>query len=84
MGEPPFTLRLTIYCALKQMPTRTQAKKAKPRLCKKSIRIALATRDWSQADLANAIGKSLTAVNLTINHGMFPDITDRIRKELGL
>jgi ribosome-binding protein aMBF1 (putative translation factor) len=66
------------------MATRAQAQKAKPQLCKKTVRLALAGRDWSQADLANAIGRSLTSVNLTINHGMFPEVTRLIRKELKL
>ena len=69
------------------MPKRTQAQKnlkPKPRLNKLNVRIALARRGWSQADLANAIGKSLTAVNLTINHGLFADVTELVRKELKL
>lgn len=67
------------------MPGQTQAKKQtkpKVRLSKPAVRMALARRDWSQADLANAINKSLTAVNLTINHGLFADVADLIRKEL--
>lgn len=53
-------------------------------LNKGAVRMALAGRDWSQANLANSIGKSLTAVNLTINHNMFSDVADLIRKELKL
>lgn len=69
------------------MPATAQAKKPKkPKqlLNKASVRLALAMRDWSQADLANRIGKSLTAVNLTINHNLFGDVADLIRKELKL
>ena len=69
------------------MPVPTQDKKVprpKIRLSKPAVRMALARRDWSQADLANAISKSLTAVNLTINHGLFSDVADLIRKELKL
>ncbi len=69
------------------MPAAAQAKKknkAKALLSKGAVRLALASRDWSQADLANSIGKSLTAVNLTINHNLFGDVADLIRKELKL
>lgn len=82
-----FTLRLTKFQAAKQMPTNTQEKKAnrpKPRLSKRAVEIALCQRGWTQAHLANAINKSLTAVNLSINHGMFVEVTELIRRELKL
>lgn len=69
------------------MPVAAQAKKkikTKVPLSKAAVRVALAGRDWSQADLANSIGKSLTAVNLTINHNLFADVADLIRKKLNL
>ena len=66
------------------MPSKTQGQNPRPRLDPKSVRVALARRGWVQADLANAVGKSLTAVNLAINHGTFPDVEAAIRKELNL
>lgn len=69
------------------MPTETQAKKKirpKPRLSKRAVQLALFQRGWTQAHLANVINRSLTAVNLSINHGTFADVTELIRKELKL
>lgn len=68
------------------MPTRPQAKTpdAPLPLNKREVRLALLNRDWTQADLARRIGKSLTTTNLAINHGTFPDVVVAIRKELHL
>ena len=69
------------------MPTKTQDKKGKApklRLSKRAVKLALLHLDWTQADLANALGKSLTAVNLSINYGTCPEVTEAIRKELSL
>lgn len=67
------------------MATPRQAKSpAVKRLDKQKVRVALIMRGWSQAELAVAINRSLTAVNLTINHGTYPAIADQIRKELSL
>ena len=77
---------LTKFCAANQMPTKPQAKSPgeKPTLNKREVRLALFHRDWTQADLANKIGKSLTTTNLAINHGTFPDVVIAIREELSL
>jgi hypothetical protein len=65
-------------------PRQAKTPKQKPKLSKQAVRVALVHRGWTQADLANAIGKSLTATNLAINHCTFPEIVTAIRKELRL
>lgn len=65
------------------MSSAPQAEKPRP-LDRTKVRLALVVRNWSQAELAGRIGKSLTAVNLTINHNTFPDVADLIRAELNL
>lgn len=67
------------------MSTPTQAKNAAPPpLDKKAVRIALATRGWTQAQLATRIGVSLASVSLTINHNSYPKVAAKIRKALSL
>ncbi len=51
---------------------------------KRQAIIALAQRGWSQTDLARAIGKGRTSVNLALNKGGWPGVTRRIRQELSL
>lgn len=53
-------------------------------LDRKEVRLALAQRDWTQAKLATVLGKSLTTVNLTINHNTYPAVACEIRKILKL
>jgi hypothetical protein len=65
------------------MSSASQAQKPRP-LDPIKVRLALVTRGWTQASLATRIGKSLTAVNLTINHNTYPDVADLIRAELNL
>lgn len=48
------------------------------------VRVALAKRGWSQARLAKEVGKSLTTVNLAINHNSYPAVTAQIRELLNL
>lgn len=67
------------------MTTPAQAEKpAEDRLSKQAVRIALLNRRWVQADLARSINRSITSVNLAINHGMFPKVVAEIRSALGL
>jgi hypothetical protein len=65
------------------MSNASQAEKPRP-LIRRQVRLALAARDWTQAELAGRINKSLTAVNLTINHNTYPDVAALIRAELNL
>lgn len=65
------------------MSSAPQAQKPRP-LAPKQVRLALAARDWTQADLAKAVGKSLTSVNLAINHNTYPAVTVEIRRVLQL
>lgn len=60
-----------------------QAQKPAP-LDKKEVRVALAKRGWTQAELANHIGVSLPSVSLTINHNTFPKVARKIRVALGM
>lgn len=53
-------------------------------LDKKAVRVALAQRGWTQAQLAQQIGVSLPSVSLTINHNTYPNVADKIRAALGL
>lgn len=62
-------------------PRQHESEKA---LDRKAVRMGLAERGWPQAELARRIGKSLAAVNLTINHNTFPDVAARIRRALNL
>lgn len=70
------------------MPAQKQAKSSKLQsvapLKPRAVKIALATRGWTQARLAKEIGKSLACVNLAINHNSFPAVTTSIRKKLAL
>ena len=65
------------------MPTPAQVKNAPP-LDKKAVRVALATKGWTQAQLASRIGVSLASVSLTINHNSYPNVAAKIRKALSL
>lgn len=67
------------------MTSQTQAKteNAQP-LNPREVRVALAVKGWTQAKLAKEIGKSLTTINLTINHNTFPEVTKSIRRKLAL
>lgn len=65
------------------MPTPAQAK-SEPPLDPQEVRIALALRGWTQAALARRLGRSLTTVNLTINHHTFPRVAKAIRELLEL
>lgn len=65
------------------MSSPPQAQKPRP-LDRKQVRIALASRDWTQAYLAQLVGKSLTTVNLTINHNTYPAVADKIRAVLSI
>lgn len=53
-------------------------------LDKKAVRVALAQKGWTQAQLAKRIGVSLASVSLTINHDSFPRVAAKIRKALAL
>ena len=62
----------------------TSAQAEKPALDKKSVRVALAQKGWTQAALAKRIRVSVTSVSLTINHNSYPKVADKIRKALSL
>lgn len=66
------------------MPSKTQAKTLEPPLNPRDVRIALAQRGLTQASLAQRVGKSLTTVNLAINHNTYPKVTAKIRALLAL
>lgn len=53
-------------------------------LDKKRVRVALAEKGWSQAQLAKRIGVSVVSVSLTINHDSYPRVAAKIRKALSL
>ena len=65
------------------MSTPTQVKTPPP-LDKRDVKLALATRGWTQAALASRIGVSITSVNLAINHNSYPRVAAKIRKALSL
>lgn len=80
-------MRLTKFYAVNHMPDSTQEKIKKAKtapLNPRDVKVALAVKGWTQASLAQKIGKSLTATNLTINHNTFPEITKLIRRKLAL
>lgn len=64
------------------MSSSPQAKN--PPLDKRQVRVALAQRGWTQAQLAKRIGVSLASVSLTINHDSYPRVANKIRKALAL
>ena len=66
------------------MPSKTQAKTSVPPLNPQAVRVALAQRGLTQASLAQRVGKSLTTVNLAINHNTYPKVTAKIRTLLAL
>lgn len=64
------------------MSTTPQVKN--PPLDKKAVRVALAQKGWTQAQLAKRIGVSIASVSLTINHDSYPRVANKIRKALSL
>ena len=66
------------------MATKTQEKIEVPPLDPFRVRVALAQHGLTQAALAKRVGKSLTSVNLAINHNTYPRVTADIRKVLAL
>lgn len=60
------------------MPTTLKSTKIKLRLNKKEVKRALIDREWSQYDLAAAIGKDVSTVNRAINRGQFPKTMELI------
>lgn len=66
------------------MPSATQQKKTPPPLDPRKVKVALAVKGWTQAELAKRVGRSITLVNLTINHNTSAFCNARIRKILAL
>ena len=81
-------LCLTKFYSVNQMPSATQEKKQplpiEPALNPREVKVALAIMGWTQARLAQEVGKSLTTINLAINHNTFPEVTKVIRRKLAL
>lgn len=55
-----------------------------PARFRRSVKVALAERDWTQAALAHRIQRSRQAVNRAIQTGAYPQVCARIAKLLDI